>query len=46
MKKIKVWIIIELLDLIFYICPNGKFRMSYAFFLNNNLKKLKDDARR
>lgn len=46
MKKIRIWLLLGLLDLAFYLCPDGKFRISYAFFLNNNLKKLKDDARR
>jgi len=45
-RKIKIWIVLELLDLAFYLCPDGKFIISYAFFLNNNIKKLKDDARR
>ena len=46
MKKLRIWIVLGLLDLAFYLCPRGKFIISYAFFLNNNIKKLEDEARR
>jgi hypothetical protein len=41
-KKIKIWITTGFIDLAFYVCPNGKFKQKFAFFLNTNIKKLND----
>jgi len=41
-KKIKIWITTGFIDLAFYVCPEGKFKIMFANFLTTNLKKLHD----
>lgn len=39
-KEIKLWITSVLLNWAFTICPNGKFKHSFAYFLKNNIMDL------
>lgn len=41
LKEFRFWVVTVLMDFAFYICPMCKFKISYAFFLRNNIKKLK-----
>ena len=41
LKEFRIWITEILIDWAYYMCPHGKFKMSFHFFLNNNLKILK-----
>jgi hypothetical protein len=40
-KEFKIWLTTMLLDLAFYVCPDGKFKKMFAIFLIVNLKNLK-----
>ena len=41
-KEFRIWVTTVLIDLAFYVCPEGKFKQMFAFFLNTNIKKLND----
>jgi hypothetical protein len=41
-KEFRIWITTVFIDLAFYVCPEGKFKQMFAFFLNTNIKKLND----
>jgi len=42
LKEFRIWFTIVLIDLAFHVCPDGKFKQMFAFFLNTNIKKLND----
>ena len=42
LKEFRIWITTVLIDLAFYVCPDGKFKIIFANFLTTNLKILHD----
>ncbi|CAB5223660.1 hypothetical protein UFOVP388_5 [uncultured Caudovirales phage] len=42
LKEFRIWITTVLIDLAFYVCPEGKFKIIFANFLTTNLKILHD----
>ena len=42
LKEFRIWVTEVLIDLSFHVCPDGKFKQMFAFFLNTNIKKLND----
>lgn len=39
-EEFRIWITTVLIDLAFNICPDGKFKKTFAIFLIVNLKKI------
>ena len=40
LKEFRIWVTTVLIDITFYVCPDGKFKKMFAMFLNTNIKKL------
>lgn len=39
-KEFKAWLTVKLLDWAFSVCPEGEFKIKFAFFLRDNIIKL------